>query len=171
MLPIDFDFGALSEHLPAGWSYRPDPNRPNACFEGPDGARFFVRPARPRAQVIGVFPTTPERTYESFRAEIGVSLERSPRAVAGEIVRRFLPDYVSQLTRARQVVEEAEERAARRDLLARRLAELLPRECLVQLTASPSGDSVQVRGLLPAAEALAVAELLGRRAAGEVGEG
>ncbi|WP_372412637.1 hypothetical protein [Streptomyces luteireticuli] len=60
---------------------------------------------------------------------ITVSLDREPRAMARDIVRRFLPGYLATIDQAIAAAQEAERHRQARAAVNRRIEQILPRVC------------------------------------------
>lgn len=78
------------QHLP-GWAYQ-DNGSYVATLKRADGARLSLRLDRGRLSISGFYPID-VRPHDQPEPTITVAAERAPQAIAGEIKRRFLPEY------------------------------------------------------------------------------
>ncbi|MBO6570795.1 MAG: hypothetical protein JJ960_18760 [Kordiimonadaceae bacterium] len=108
MLPGNWRYNRLESELPQNY-------RGSAILQNDDepGKRFKILPywqASGRLCFLGCHPNAND--FSPFERTITVSAQRSADAIAREIARRFLPDYLTEYARKTAQVEERNARAA-----------------------------------------------------------
>jgi hypothetical protein len=140
----------IAEHMPKGWASAPAPRdgymQHGHWLVGPDDAKLFVRVQtwgahKGKLEISGCYPDASDVKWSgpSPNPSIGVDGKRPTEAIAKEIARRLLPEYLPLLQRYRETVASIRQRDLYRDVL---LAELIG-----DLNAEPSHreGSVEVK--------------------------
>jgi len=117
----------VAGHLGPDWSAEdPGDDYPGAYLNGPDQARLYLRGIwndATRVQVAGGYPQNHQRPAAH---SITVALSRGAAAIAREITRRLLPDYLATLKGVIAENHRDQQAAERRAHNAGELAKLLP---------------------------------------------
>ena len=116
----------IAEHLP-GWTAVPEDGRWMAYLTHPDGPKLALRHDKGRLNVMGTWPFSHgEHFYPRDKsADISCALSRGPLAIAKDIERRLLPEYLplwAEQDSRRRDVEKSNQKA---EALMCRLEELL----------------------------------------------
>jgi hypothetical protein len=129
------NLGTLAQRIARnleGWTREQPPNENvrNSwqLLAGPGGAKLHLRYDKPRLWIGGVYPRDGGAIYPSDDkerpAEITVSAQREPRAIAREIERRFLPAYLVAYRRGLEMLDKARAYQQSKKDLAVKLAQL-----------------------------------------------
>ncbi len=112
---------AIAAEMGDGWSLREDypEDWPGAELAGPAGARVHVvRNWRDKSRLV-ISGSYPQSDYRAKRHEITVSAARDLRAIAAEITRRLLGDYLPELRAVQQYeARKASDAEARAKVMA-----------------------------------------------------
>jgi hypothetical protein len=109
---------AIAPHLNGGtWQYQPQPADQDrrkwwATITGPNGAEIHLTYRDKRVNVYGEYPKDQHnryvmdsvKRYNEALPSITVSPSRPPQALAADIQRRFLPEYLGYLVKAQEEV-------------------------------------------------------------------
>ena len=157
MLPGNWRYNRLESELPQNY-------RGSAIIQNDDepGKRFKILPywqVTGRLCFLGCHPNTND--FSPFERTITVSAQRSADAIAGEIARRFLPDYLTEYARKTAQAEKHNARAAdhthKMNLIKKFLPETRPIHHLSENFHTRFGDiqlswdqkEVRIRGHIP----------------------
>lgn len=135
---------AVSRHLDGYHVPLTAPDLPPR-LAGPDGAELVFTEDRGRVRVVGVLPVDYHPVCRT-RLSIGVSADREPAAIAGDIARRLLPGYVSELAASREWLAEQDRR---RDAHATRVQAIRDAVPVAWMRGDPTRDEhclIQVDG-------------------------
>ena len=152
---------AVAELLPDEWTYQPAPDRNWGQIAGPNGATLYLTNGlnRPTGAVTGILPDAPfyVTRREHTQCSIGVTLTRPPEAIAREINRRLLPEYLPLYERLRAAVDRHERRQQLQSSLARRLERTAPADPVMSMRVEEHDpEHVRISARLTEAQVLAV---------------
>jgi hypothetical protein len=136
--------GAVGKIL-GGWTLRAIPEEDQAhswaYLDGENGAtivggvgRWGIGPGR--IEIRGEWPRSDEfrcveyAPYYTDVPKITVALSRGPESIAGDIERRFLPEYLPAFEKQREALEAGDTREHHQDAVTRRLAAIIGAERL-----------------------------------------
>lgn len=83
------------------------PQQHGASIVGLGGAQLFIRTEGGRLIIAGVHPDPFNSGRGAKTGKITVAADRDVRAIAREIVRRVLPEYLPELARVQEAVRQA----------------------------------------------------------------
>lgn len=141
---VELGAGWTAEHEPGDWggSHR---------LHGPGGALLRIDKdgygdVPTRVEVLGLFSgvSAPRHWHENHKITVAVS--RGPVALAREITRRLLPDYLPALEAAQQREADAVARVARLADRAEQLRALLPGGYVISHACTESNFEMSVPG-------------------------
>lgn len=124
---------AIVGHMP-GWSVEPkndDYGDHGARIANTDGVRLYVRHDAPRKRLEfqAAYPYRNDiyfRDGEVSRAEITVSAERAPEAIAKDVLRRCVPDATEGFKKWNEAIEKQDAAYAKHADVVRELVEEFP---------------------------------------------
>lgn len=82
------------------------------------GKTLFFTTNKSRFRISGHFPANHTRAYSKHYKSITVSMERSPKDIAGDIFRRLIPDYLKAYAEAQTIYQEEKSRQEHITLIA-----------------------------------------------------
>lgn len=114
----------VAAHLP-DWTLVENDNTMVGILQRPDGACIHLRLSNrgTRIEVYGIYPTA--RLYHSSEPTISISPKRTPRDIAEDIQRRFLPEYDKLFAESLAAVDQERRWLQEKTETTKRLAELL----------------------------------------------
>jgi len=136
---MDNDRKALARQLAAvmpDWTFGQDPDASHMVYlTGPDGAKLFVgvdhdapyAKRDERASISGSYPGNyDDRPHSVEHHSISVKISRGAAAIAKDVARRLLPDYLQDLALVQANIIARVNDLEARTMAAARLADALP---------------------------------------------
>jgi len=119
---------AVVETLGERWTLEEQDYSTGLTLVNDTGARLFMRinwRDESRVVISGEYPKQPMYTHSPVSHEITVARTKSGKAIAGDILRRLLPEYLTDLRSVQQRIAEREVREVREVEVAKSL-EVVP---------------------------------------------
>lgn len=112
---------AVLETLGERWTLEELDQSTGVTLVNDTGARVFMQIVwhdASRIRITGEYPRTECSTYDLKRHEITVAVTKSGKQIAGDIVRRLLPGYMTDLRILQERIAKREERETREAQIA-----------------------------------------------------